>query len=143
MIVYLLGALIVTFSVNFPMLLAGFIVTGIAVGAGVPASWTYISETSEDTDRARNIGISQFAWSMGPALIFTLGVIFAPLGLLGNRILFAILAVVAFIAWSYREIWTNPRIGKSKKLKRNLVEKNHILIKNYFQMQLILNRYYS
>ncbi|MFC6323681.1 MFS transporter [Companilactobacillus baiquanensis] len=126
MIIYLLGALIVTFSVNFPMLLAGFIVTGIAVGAGVPASWTYISETSEDTDRARNIGISQFAWSMGPALIFTLGVIFAPLGLLGNRILFAILAVVAFIAWSLQRNLDESKDWEEQKAKEKLSgEKPH------------------
>lgn len=37
MLVYMLGTLIVVFSMNFPMLLAGFIITGIAVGAGVPA----------------------------------------------------------------------------------------------------------
>ncbi|KRK64300.1 sugar transport protein [Companilactobacillus tucceti DSM 20183] len=126
MIVYLLGALIVTFSVNFPMLLAGFIVTGVAVGAGVPASWTYISETSEDTDRARNIGISQFAWSMGPALIFTLGVLFAPLGLLGNRILFAILAVVAFIAWSLQRNLDESKDWEEQKAKEKLSgEKPH------------------
>ena len=40
MLVYMLGTLIVVFSMNFPMLLAGFIITGIAVGAGVQASWT-------------------------------------------------------------------------------------------------------
>lgn len=126
MIVYLLGALIVTFSVNFPMLLAGFIVTGVAVGAGVPASWTYISETSEDTDRARNIGISQFAWSMGPALIFTLGVLFAPLGLLGNRILFAILAVVAFVAWSLQRNLDESKDWEEQKAKEKLSgEKPH------------------
>ncbi|MFD1418560.1 MFS transporter [Companilactobacillus keshanensis] len=126
MIIYLLGALIVTFSVNFPMLLAGFIVTGVAVGAGVPASWTYISETSEDTDRARNIGISQFAWSMGPALIFTLGVLFAPLGLMGNRILFAILAVVAFIAWSLQRNLKESKDWEEQKAKEKLSgEKPH------------------
>jgi len=126
MIIYLLGALIVTFSVNFPMLLAGFIVTGVAVGAGVPASWTYISETSEDTDRARNIGISQFAWSMGPALIFTLGVLFAPLGLMGNRILFAILAVVAFIAWSLQRNLNESKDWEEQKAKEKLSgEKPH------------------
>lgn len=99
MLVYMLGVLIVIFSVNFPMLLAGFIITGISVGAGVPASWTYISETSQSNNRAFNIGLSQFAWSVGPAVIFTLGVLLSPLGLLGNRIIFGSLFVVAFCAW--------------------------------------------
>lgn len=100
MLIYMLGTLIVVFSVNFAMLLLGFLVTGIAVGAGVPASWTYIGETSGDTNRAHNIGISQFAWSMGPVIIFVAGTLLAPIGLLGSRILFAFLTVVAFIAWN-------------------------------------------
>nr|WP_054755756.1 MFS transporter [Liquorilactobacillus satsumensis] len=100
MLIYMLGTLIVVFSLNFAMLLLGFLVTGIAVGAGVPASWTYIGETSGDTSRAHNIGISQFAWSMGPVIIFVAGTLLAPLGLAGSRILFAFLTIVAFIAWS-------------------------------------------
>ncbi|WP_300558758.1 MFS transporter [Companilactobacillus sp.] len=126
MLVYMLGALIVMFSMNFPMLLLGFTVTGIAVGAGVPASWTYISETSETNDRARNIGISQFAWSMGPAIIFILGVLFAPLGLLGNRILFGILFVVAFIAWSLQRKLHESEEWEEQKAKEKLTgEKPH------------------
>jgi inositol transporter-like SP family MFS transporter len=103
MLVYMLGTLIVALAANFPMLLIGFTITGIAVGAGVPASWTYISETSSDNARAKNIGISQFAWSLGPALIFILAVIVSPLKLLGNRILFGILFIVSFIAWNLQK----------------------------------------
>ena len=40
MLVYMVGTILVMFALNFPMLLAGFLVTGLAVGAGVPASWT-------------------------------------------------------------------------------------------------------
>lgn len=36
MLLYMLGVLFVVFSVNFPMLLAGFLITGISVGVGVP-----------------------------------------------------------------------------------------------------------
>lgn len=123
MLVYMLGVAIVMFSVNFPMLLLGFLITGISVGAGVPASWTYISESSEVNNRGRNIGISQFAWGIGPAIILILGMLLAPDGILGNsvrkiaiffhgegnpaaldlfgnRIIFGTLFVVAFIAWN-------------------------------------------
>ena len=37
MIVYMVGVLTVMFSVNFPMLLFGFLITGISVGVGVQA----------------------------------------------------------------------------------------------------------
>ncbi|MDR0329061.1 MAG: MFS transporter [Planctomycetaceae bacterium] len=86
MLIYMLGVGIIMFSVNFPMLLLGFLITGIAVGIGVPPSWTYISETSEATNRGRNIGISQLAWSVGPAIIFLLGWLVSPTGPLGNEV---------------------------------------------------------
>lgn len=99
MLVYMLGTIIIACSVNFPMLLTGFLINGIAVGAGVPASWTYISETSNNNNRAKNIGISQFVWSLGPVVIFVCGTLLSPLGVNGNRILFLLLTIIAFIAW--------------------------------------------
>lgn len=115
MLVYMLGTAIIAFSINFPMLLAGFLITGIAMGAGVPASWTYISETSGSTDRAKNIGISQFAWSMGPAIIFIAGTILAPIGLLGNRLLFIFLTIVAFIAWRLQSKLEESQVFEEQK----------------------------
>ncbi len=129
MLIYMVGVALVMISTNFPMLLAGFLVTGISVGVGVPASWTYISENSEVGNRGRNIGISQMAWGIGPLIILILGTLLAPptggasggllfgwverlgalcsggtlsgaaLNVFSSRIVFASLVVVAFIAW--------------------------------------------
>jgi inositol transporter-like SP family MFS transporter len=126
MLVYMLGVALVMTSVNFPMLLLGFLVTGISVGVGVPASWTYISENSEVGNRGRNIGISQMAWGIGPLVILLTGTVLAPptggatggvayplvewvgsffgvegaaLHVFSSRIVFFSLFVVAFIAW--------------------------------------------
>ncbi len=82
LLVYMLGVLIVMCALNFPMLLAGFLVTGISVGIGVPASWTYISESSEVSNRGRNICISQMSWGFGPMIILLLGMLLAPGGYL-------------------------------------------------------------
>ena len=82
LLVYMVGVLVVMLAVNFPMLLAGFLITGISVGIGVPASWTYISESSETTKRGRNICISQMSWGFGPMIILLLGMFFAPDGYL-------------------------------------------------------------
>lgn len=130
MLVYMLGIAIIMFSVNFPMLLTGFLVTGISVGVGVPASWTYISENSEVGKRGKNMGISQFAWGVGPMIILLLGMLLAPgradaspgvlfdyvqkiatffigndasadaINVFSSRIIFGSLFVVAFIAWT-------------------------------------------
>lgn len=123
LLVYMLGVMLIMLSVNFPMLLAGFLVTGISVGVGVPASWTYISESSEVHNRGRNICISQMSWAVGPAIILLMGMLFAPGGTLygfvqsvanlflsadaavadvevfSSRVVFFTLFVIAFIAW--------------------------------------------
>ena len=78
MLLYMSGVLLILLSTSFPMLLAGFLVTGISVGVGVPASWTYISESSEVGNRGRNIAISQMAWGIGPTIILILGTLLAP-----------------------------------------------------------------
>ena len=78
MLVYMLGVLIIMLAVNFPILLLGFLVTGMSVGVGVPASWTYISESSETGNRGRNICISQMAWGIGPLIILLIGTLLAP-----------------------------------------------------------------
>ncbi len=130
MLVYMLGIAIIMFTVNFPMLLIGFLITGISVGVGVPASWTYISENSEVGNRGKNMGISQFAWGVGPMIILLLGMLLAPgnadasagvlfdyvqkiatlfigndasveaINVFSSRIIFGSLLVVAFIAWT-------------------------------------------
>ncbi|MBQ8520987.1 MAG: MFS transporter [Bacteroides sp.] len=123
LLVYMTGVLLIMCSFNFPMLLAGFLITGISVGAGVPASWTYISEASEVNNRGRNICISQMSWGLGPMCILLFGMLFAPGGYLfgwvesiahlfggadmspeavnsfSSRIVFLTLFIVAFIAW--------------------------------------------
>lgn len=121
LLVYALGVAICMCAVNLPMAAVGIVLSGLSVGAGVPASWSYISETSQSTHRAANIGISQFAWSCGPAIIFILNLIlsfalpefaadgktllpagtYGPFdGLLATRIIFLVLLVVALVAWN-------------------------------------------
>lgn len=129
MLIYMLGVALIIISTNFATLLAGFLITGISVGVGVPASWTYISESSETTCRGRNIGISQMAWGIGPTIILILATLLAPptaagdtggaafplvaalasgldptatgaaLGVWSSRLIFISLFIVALIAW--------------------------------------------
>lgn len=121
LLVYAAGVFIAMVAVNLPMVVVGVVLSGLSVGAGVPASWSYISETSTSTKRASNIGISQFAWSCGPAIIFILSLVmsfiipgfesdgttllpagtYGPFdGMLATRLLFLVLFIVALIAWN-------------------------------------------
>ncbi|WP_197373085.1 MFS transporter [Mycolicibacterium baixiangningiae] len=103
LLVYMAGVLVAACAVNFTMLLIAFIVTGIAVGAGVPASWTYIAEQAPSVQRAKHVGTAQLAWSTGPLIGFALAAALAPLGLLGSRLIFLHLFVVAAIVWWVRQ----------------------------------------
>ncbi|GHU35947.1 hypothetical protein AGMMS50256_31870 [Betaproteobacteria bacterium] len=123
MLLYMAGTILIIFAQNYFMLFAGFLVTGLSVGAGVPATWTYISETADAGQRAHNIGLSQFAWSLGPAIIFTLGVILSPLGLLGNRILFVTVFIDAFIAWKMQRKLRESADWQQEKERQALADK--------------------
>ena len=156
LLVYMLGMLIVMFSMSYPMLLCGFLVTGISVGIGVPASWTYISESSEVNNRGRNICISQMSWGIGPMLILFFGMLFAPGGNLyapvealahavigteatqaavevfSSRVVFFTLFVVAFVAWMLqRQLQESAAFEANKeKDKSGIVENIKMLFTN-------------
>ena len=157
LLVYMTGVLLIMLSVNFPMLLCGFLITGISVGVGVPASWTYISESSEVNNRGRNICISQMSWGIGPMCILLLGMFFAPGGYLfgwvesvahlfgganmdensvnvfSSRIVFFSLFVVAFIAWNLqRQLQESAEFTaqKASEKKAGLLDNIKVLFQN-------------
>ena len=104
LVFYILGMLLIIFGVNYPMLLIGYIVVGLSVGADVAASWTLIAENAPAENRARHCGTAQFMWALGPGVVMLLSAIvnFLGLGLLGNRLVFGHLAVIALIVWIMR-----------------------------------------
>lgn len=164
LLVYMLGVLLVMCSVNFPMLLCGFLITGISVGVGVPASWTYISESSEVHNRGRNICISQMSWGMGPMIILLFGMLFAPGGYLyapveslayavlgadaakgavevfSSRVVFFTLFVVAFFAWTLqRQLDESQEFEKKTKAeKRGIVENIKLLFTNRIAVRTVV-----
>lgn len=119
LVVFMVGVLLAAFAVNVPMLFLGFVLTGIAVGAGVPASWTYIAEQAPSRERAKHVGTAQLAWSFGPFVGFALAALLAPLELFGSRLIFLHLFVVAAIVWWIRQglpeskLWTDERDART------------------------------
>ncbi|UOQ44991.1 MFS transporter [Halobacillus salinarum] len=133
LLVYMLGVLLIACSFNFPMLLIGTVITGVAVGAGVPASWTYIAEEAPHEKRAAHVGTAQFAWSVGPTLTFLLAVLLAPLGLLGSRLIFVHLLIIAFITWYIRQGLSESTIWKANKTKEKEQAQTKALSKRAFK----------
>ncbi len=123
MLAFLLGIGLTATSTTFGQLLTGFIITGIAAGATVPASWSYICEASEPAHRGRNMVISQFAWGFGAAAVMWISTANAPgsymfevvrslaemwgvpsnhtaqVNVFGTRLIFGIIYVIAFVTW--------------------------------------------
>jgi len=112
LLVYGLGTLLIVFSFNLPMLLVGTFIVGVAVGADVPTSLALIGEFSPSKGRGKLLGLSQVAWSLGPVVVYLLAFALSSYGVLGNRIVFAGLFVVAIVTWALRRgmvessIWT-------------------------------------
>lgn len=95
MLFYAFGMLWLVFAMNAWMVVLGFFLVGLAVGADIPASWSLIAEQAPDGARGKHSGVAQVLWYMGPTVVLLMFVVLSPLGLLGARIVFAHLALLA------------------------------------------------
>ncbi len=130
LVFYILGMLLIVFGINYPMLLTGYIIVGLAVGADVAASWTLIAENAPTENRARHCGTAQFMWALGPAVVLLLSAIvnYMGLGLLGNRLVFGHLVVIAFIVWVMR-----MRMPESEEWKSNKEKEKELIAAGVWQ----------
>lgn len=97
MLFYAFGMLWLVFATQPWMIVVGFILVGLAVGADIPASWSLIAEMAPKGKRGKHSGVAQVLWYLGPVVVLALFLVLAPLGVLGARIVFAHLAVTAVV----------------------------------------------
>jgi inositol transporter-like SP family MFS transporter len=95
MIFYAFGMMFLVFASAPWMIVAGFVMVGLAVGADIPASWSLIAEMAPDDKRGKHSGVAQVLWYLGPVIVLIAFLILEPLGILAARIVFAHLAVLA------------------------------------------------
>lgn len=95
MLFYAFGMLWLVFAINAWMVVFGFFLVGLAVGADIPASWSLIAEQAPDDARGKHSGVAQVLWYLGPTVVLLMFAALSPLGLLGARIVFAHLAILA------------------------------------------------
>jgi len=97
MLFYAFGMLFLVFASAPWMIVLGFVLVGLAVGADIPASWSLIAEMAPDDRRGRHSGVAQVLWYLGPVVVLVAFLVLEPFGVLGARIVFAHLAVIALV----------------------------------------------
>lgn len=135
LLIYMLGVALISLSINFPMLLVGYILTGISVGIVVPASWSYLGEQAPENKRFANIGWGQFYWGFAPLIIFLLAFAFNHYGLLGNRIMFAILFVIALVTWILQQQIAESKLWIAEKKKNSKLKSNKSALYELFTIK--------
>jgi MFS transporter, SP family, inositol transporter len=110
LLIYAFGLLWIIFAQEPWMLVVGYVIAGLAVGADVPASWTLITETAPKRERGKHAGVAQLLWMLGPVIVLTMAFALSGLGELGIRIVFAHLLVVALVLWTMRRGMRESRV---------------------------------
>jgi inositol transporter-like SP family MFS transporter len=95
MLVYAAGTTLLVFATAPWMIVTGFLVVGLAVGADIPASWSLIAEQAPDDRRGKHSGVAQVLWYLGPVVVLLMSLALTDLGELGARIVFGHLLVIA------------------------------------------------
>jgi MFS transporter, SP family, inositol transporter len=119
LLLYIVGALLIVFGNDGGTLFTGMIIMGLAIGADVPTSWALIGEIAPPRQRGRLVGMTSVFWNLGPVVVLVLAFTLSGYGLLGIRIVFAHLALVALVTWFLRrkmsesEMWVAARQEKA------------------------------
>jgi MFS transporter, SP family, inositol transporter len=95
MLVYAVGMALLVFANSAWMVMLGFGIVGLAVGADIPASWSLIAEQAPDKSRGKHSGVAQVLWYLGPVVVLLMSLALTSLGDLGPRIVFAHLLIIA------------------------------------------------
>jgi len=118
MLFYAFGMLWLVFATQPWMIVVGFVLVGLAVGADIPASWSLIAEMAPSGKRGKHSGVAQALWYLGPVVVLGLFLVLAPLGVLGARIVFAHLAVTAVILTLLRSRMKESIVWEDAKAQR-------------------------
>jgi len=95
MLFYAFGMAWLVFASAPWMVVLGFVLVGLAVGADIPASWSLIAEQAPDNSRGAHSGVAQLLWYLGPVAVLAGAYFLLPFGLSGVRWLFIHLLVLA------------------------------------------------
>jgi inositol transporter-like SP family MFS transporter len=126
MIFYAFGMMWLVFASAPWMIVAGFVMVGLAVGADIPASWSLIAEMAPDRKRGMHSGVAQVLWYLGPVIVLLAFLALEPFGVLGARLVFAHLAILALALTLLRaqmkesERWEAAKANESGEPKQDV-----------------------
>jgi len=138
MLFYAFGMLWLVFAMNAWMVVLGFFLIGLAVGADIPASWSLIAEMAPAGARGKHSGVAQVLWYMGPVVVLLMSLVLTPLGLLGARIVFAHLAILAVALTFLRsrmhesQRWLEAQAAEDEAIER--IEPSKARVRDLFKM---------
>ncbi|MBT2501698.1 MFS transporter [Curtobacterium sp. ISL-83] len=113
MILFALGALLLTLALTPSFIYIGLVVLGLASGADLPVSLSMIGEAAPAARRGQMIGLSHGLWVVGIVATILIGISFGALGETGARVIYAHLLVVSILVLIFR-----AGIPESAKWKR-------------------------
>ena len=109
---YGLGTLLCVFATDFYMLLIGAVIAGVTSGCDLPISLTVVSHDAPDNKTsAELVSFTQVFWQIGIFISYFCSFLVSRMGgLMGARVVFAILSVIALITWGWRTF--SPRLNQ-------------------------------
>jgi MFS transporter, SP family, inositol transporter len=120
MLFYAFGMLFLIFAAAPWMLIAGFVLVGLAVGADIPASWSLIAEQAPDKKRGAHSGVAQMLWYLGPVAVLVTAYFLKPFGISGARWIFIHLFVLALALTFLRS-----RMSESKRWEESTANREN------------------
>jgi MFS transporter, SP family, inositol transporter len=118
MLFYAFGMMFLIFASAAWMIIVGFLLVGLAVGADIPASWSLIAEQAPEGKRGAHSGVAQALWNLGPVAVLGAAYFLKPFGIDGVRWLFIHLAVIALALTFLRSRMAESRLWVESQQER-------------------------
>jgi len=143
MLFYAFGMLFLVFASAPWMIVLGFVLVGLAVGADIPASWSLIAEQAPDKKRGAHSGVAQLLWYLGPVAVLVAAYFLQPFGITGVRWIFAHLAVLAIALTFLRSRMRESQRWEESKASGQGAKWSELFSPRYFGAVLFLASMYG
>ncbi|WP_107676478.1 MFS transporter [Agrobacterium sp. LAD9] len=125
---YIVGVVIIVLATSQNMLIAGVVITGLAAGADLPTSIAVISERAPRGGLGRMVAFTQVMWTIGIVVATLIGFLVAHLDMLGVKILFLHLIIVAVPTLLVRIFSKSFRELEEETKSRNSADENDVAV---------------